>query len=70
MKLRDDASSIAPVMGELIAAIEHVAAHQALFEADVDIYGDFSEKLLEIRRLMRACGCCGELCEPQRLGGE
>jgi hypothetical protein len=54
LKLREDANSIVPVMSELMPAIEHVAANQALFDADVDIYGDFSEKLVEIRRLMQA----------------
>jgi hypothetical protein len=54
LKLRDDADSIIPVMGELMPAIEHVAANQSLYDADIDIYGNFSEKLMEIKRLMQA----------------
>ncbi|MFZ6778822.1 hypothetical protein ACO0LD_18515 [Undibacterium sp. Ji83W] len=50
-KLSDDPVSISPLMKELMPAIEYLAKNQALFDADIDIYGDFNEILLEIKRL-------------------
>ena len=50
-KLRDSFDSIAPVMDEIMPAVEHVASNQEAYDADVDIYGDFTAKLAEIRGL-------------------
>ncbi|MES2070107.1 MAG: hypothetical protein V4488_07155 [Pseudomonadota bacterium] len=52
LKLCDAADFINPIMGELMPAIEYVAANQSRFDADIDIYGDFAEKLAEIKSLM------------------
>ncbi|MFZ6681757.1 hypothetical protein [Undibacterium sp. Tian12W] len=50
-KLRVDPDSISPLMKELMPAIEYLAKNQVLFDADVDIYGDFNEIFSEIERL-------------------
>jgi hypothetical protein len=50
-KLRDSFDSIAPVMDEIMPAVEYVASNQEAYDADVDIYGDFAAKLAEIRGL-------------------
>lgn len=52
-KLSDEFDAISPIMNELMPTIEYVAKNQALFDADVDIYGDFNEIFLEIRRLVQ-----------------
>ncbi|MFZ6733459.1 hypothetical protein ACO0LG_16145 [Undibacterium sp. Ji42W] len=50
-KLSDESDAISPIMNELMPTIEYVAKNQVLFDADVDIYGDFNEIFSEIRRL-------------------
>ena len=50
-KLERNPRLIAPVMPELMAAVEYVAHNQNLFEADERIYGIFEEKLSSIKRL-------------------
>jgi len=48
-KLRDQPDRILPVMPELMPAVEHLAAHQADYDADPEIFGDFSETFQAIR---------------------
>jgi len=48
-KFREYPEHIAPVMPELLPVAEFVAANQAIFEADLDIYGSFPELLNEIK---------------------
>ncbi|MFZ6712884.1 hypothetical protein [Undibacterium sp. TC9W] len=52
-KLRDESDAISPIMNELMPTIEYVAKNQTLFDADVDIYGDFNEIFSEIKRLVQ-----------------
>lgn len=51
-KLRETPNFIFPIIGDLMPAIEYVATNQKLFDADIDIYGDFAEKLTEIKGLL------------------
>jgi hypothetical protein len=51
-KLEKQRRFILPIMTELLPTIEHVARNQDLFEADHKIYGNFPEKLDEIRSLL------------------
>ena len=50
-KLEKQPRYIVPIMTDLLDAVEYVANHQAQFEADEDIYGNFKEKLTQIQRL-------------------
>ena len=50
-KLEHQAPDIMPILPQLMPTIEYVASHQELFEAPESIYGNFPEKLEEIRRL-------------------
>jgi hypothetical protein len=50
-KLRVSPEVIAPIMDELMPVVLHVAANQEKFGADLDIYGDFREMLVEIQSL-------------------
>lgn len=43
-----DPGSVAEIYPRLRATVQHVAANQAFFDADVDIYGDFRERAAEI----------------------
>jgi hypothetical protein len=52
LKLRDAPASIMPIMEDMMPAIEYVVSNQILFDADIDIYGDFTEKLTELKRLL------------------
>ena len=52
LKLRDAPTSIISIMEDMLPAVEYVASNQMLFDADIDIYGDFIEKLSEIKRLL------------------
>jgi hypothetical protein len=49
--LRSDAQLISSSMIELMPALEYVANNQDKYEAPPDIYGDFLEKLSNIRAL-------------------
>ena len=53
-KLEKQPQVIAPIMSELLPAVEHVAHNQALYEAEESIYGIFLEKLAQIRILSAA----------------
>jgi hypothetical protein len=52
-KLQEDPESIKPVMKDLLPAVEYVATNQKTFDADIDIYGDFTKELSEIMRLQQ-----------------
>ncbi|MHA6882517.1 hypothetical protein [Ralstonia pseudosolanacearum] len=51
-KIKEDRFSILPIIDELIPALDYVAKNQERFDADVDVYGDFSEKFNEIKGLI------------------
>jgi hypothetical protein len=42
-KLEEDPHWIAPIMPDLIGAVEYIAQNQSAFDADRNIYGDFME---------------------------
>jgi hypothetical protein len=50
-KLGDRRALVQPLMVELFPALEHLVLHQADYGADVDIYGDFGDRVAEIKRL-------------------
>jgi len=47
-KLKDAPNSILPILDELLPDLEYVANNQDLYEAEVDIYGDFKNIYKEI----------------------
>jgi len=51
-KLEEQPRYIAPIMPDLLPAVEYVAHHQAAFDAKESIYGNFLEKLERIQRLL------------------
>jgi len=53
-KLEHQKSDIQPVINEVMPFVEQVALNQSQYDADSDIYGDFKEKLLLIRRLLES----------------
>jgi hypothetical protein len=50
-KLQKQPSYILPIMPELFPAVRHVAQNQSAYNADEDIYGNFTEKLKSIEAL-------------------
>lgn len=46
-----DPGSVADIAAGLLEVVDYVAANQAYFEADVDIYGDFQTLAMRIRGL-------------------
>ena len=50
-KLAQHRALIQPLMAELLPALEYLVRHQAEYGAEVDIYGDFGERVAEIKRL-------------------
>lgn len=54
LKLLESPETIMPIMDELMPALEYVGENQAIFDADIDIYGDFREKVAEIKNLEKA----------------
>ncbi len=50
-KLKKQPEYIRPILMKLMPTIEYVVNNQILFEADIDIYGDFNEKLKIIKQL-------------------
>lgn len=48
-KLEKQPNQILPIMPNLVATLEYVARNQKLFDADEGIYGDFSEKVSQIK---------------------
>jgi hypothetical protein len=53
-RLQSDPHSIAPIMSDLLTAVEFVATNQERYSADRDIFGDFRKELERIRALWRA----------------
>jgi hypothetical protein len=51
---KSDPGSVARIYPELRATVEYVAANQAFFDADVDIYGDFRDQAAELKALCDA----------------
>ena len=49
--LQKNPEYLRPIMQELYPSIEYVAENQMKFDATIDIYGDFKEKLEKIRQL-------------------
>lgn len=49
-KLENFPEQILPVMDVIMPAVEYVAEHQSLFDADVEVYGEFKEHLARIRQ--------------------
>ena len=50
-KLEHQRADIEPIFDELMPYIEYVVSNQSLFDADIDIYGDFKEKFSLIQKL-------------------
>jgi hypothetical protein len=50
-KLEKQPLTIAPIMKELLPTIEYVAQNQAQFDAEIEIYGNFLDKLARIKTL-------------------
>lgn len=51
-KLKQGAAYVTPeLLRELLPALEHLAVRQQAFDADVDIFGDFTEQARRIREL-------------------
>ncbi len=50
-KLADAPQIIAPILEEMLPVAEYVAQNQDLFDADVDIYGNFLERYEQIKKL-------------------
>jgi hypothetical protein len=53
-KLEKHPHHIVPIMSDLLPALEYVGHHQARFEAQESIYGNFLEKLSRIKDLYGA----------------
>jgi hypothetical protein len=53
-RLTSDRASIAPIVQDLLAAVDYVADNQNAFDAPVEIYGDFAERRARIRALGEA----------------
>jgi len=51
---RQDPGSVAEIYAELDPHVEFVAAHQEYFDADRDIYGDFTQHAAAIRKAVGA----------------
>ena len=52
-KLEKQPEFILPIYSELASAIEFIAKNQSLYEADLDIYGDFLELYLKITKCVK-----------------
>jgi hypothetical protein len=50
LKLNEEPASIFPIMEDMIPAVQYVASNQEIFDADIDIYGNFAEKLIDIKK--------------------
>jgi hypothetical protein len=51
-RLMSNIDSMRSIMDELLPTILKIANNQELFEADIDIYGDFGEMLEKIKALL------------------
>jgi hypothetical protein len=54
-RLENQPQIVCPMMDEIRPALKYLAQHQADYDADTDIYGDFEEKVAEIERRAAAC---------------
>ena len=52
-RLENARETIIPIMPDLMASVEYVACNQAKFDASVDVYGSFPEKLAKVRALYK-----------------
>jgi hypothetical protein len=52
-KLRSQTNFIAPIMDDLLPAVEFIAVNQRTYFADPDIFGDFREQFERIKTLWR-----------------
>jgi hypothetical protein len=52
-KLRSQTNFIAPIMNDLLPAVEFIAVNQQAYFADPDIFGDFREQFGRIKTLWR-----------------
>ena len=50
-KLRSEINFIAPIMDDLLPAVELIAMNQDKYFADRDIYGDFRDRFTRIQKL-------------------
>jgi hypothetical protein len=50
-RLRQAPRSIVPILTDLVPAVEYVVNHQGRYGANVEIYGDFHERLDRINEL-------------------
>ncbi len=50
-RLAQSPEFIMPILPELMPTIEYVAKNQSFFDADIEFYGDFMDKLNDISRL-------------------
>lgn len=50
-KLRSELNYIAPIMDDLLPAVEFIAMNQDKYFANRDIYGDFRDRLTRIKKL-------------------
>ncbi len=53
IKLTDEPKDIVPIYNELLRVAKYVSANQAKFEADIDIYDSFPERLEVIEQLYK-----------------
>lgn len=59
---KQEPGSVASIFALLEPTVDFVAASQARYDADHDIYGDFAEKSEELKKL---CGATHSLSDPQ-----
>jgi hypothetical protein len=52
-RLENEPDAIAPLMPELLPAVEYLAENQARYDADEDVYGSFFDVLAAIRETLR-----------------
>lgn len=51
LRLRQTPSAIMPIMKDILSLAEFTAAHQENYQASIEIYGSFEERLAEIKKL-------------------
>lgn len=60
-KLANEPANILSLLPELLPTLRYLALYQDAYDADRDIYGDFSEKLIEVERLVREVSSVGDV---------
>lgn len=53
-KLEHNPKSVMPLIPEILPTLRHLALRQEEYDADLDIYGNFAEKVAAIERLVEA----------------